>query len=159
DGAELPARPARTVDGPLSVGGGRAAAAISGRSGTGTVAEGGGAELMSERWAVCLDRDGIEALGRLRRIPGLELCEPGERLWGRAGAGEESPRRRLLSLPGARLFSVLADEQLVAHGATVPSGYLPVGDWQSLARWLSVTLEPAALPGMVPEPLLIRLVP
>jgi MoxR-vWA-beta-propeller ternary system domain bpX2 len=110
---------------------------------------------MSGRWAVRLEHG--TALGELRRGAGLEVSEQTDGLWLRGE--DEALLRRMLLLPGCRLFSVLGDGQLVPHGARVPRGRLPAGPWQALDRWLTVRLDPAALPGRLLDTVSLRMVP
>lgn len=110
---------------------------------------------MTPRWAVWLENGA--ALGGLRRAPALDVSVQPDGVWLRGS--DESLFERMLALPGARLFSVLPDGQLVPHRARVPHGRLPAGPWQPLERWLQVTLEPPALPGRLPGSVPLRIVP
>jgi len=113
---------------------------------------------VSKRWAVCLPRESIAGLGRLRLIPRLSVCELGEQVWLQGEGGDEALETSLRGLPGATRFSVFPDRQLLAAGTRVPHGYLPEGPWHSLAEWLGVTLEPAGLAGKIGEGVPVRLV-
>lgn len=98
---------------------------------------------MSE-WAVALDREHVRLLARLRRMPGLTVCERESELWLRGEAEDEAIAPQLATIPGARRFAVLADKQLRPVGRLVPEGHLPEGPWRPLAAWLQVELPPAA---------------
>jgi len=110
------------------------------------------------RWAVCLPRESIAGLGRLRLLPRLSVWEHGEEVWLQGEGADESLEAALRGLPGARRFSVFPDRQLLAAGSRVPPGYLPEGAWQPLKEWLHVTLEAAGLAGRVGERVSVCLV-
>jgi len=110
------------------------------------------------RWVVCLPRESVASLGRLRLVPRLSVCEQAEEIWLQGEGGDESLEAALRGLPGGRRFSVLADRQLLADGARVPHGYLPEGPWHPLAEWLGVTLDPAGLAGKIAEGVPVHLV-
>jgi len=110
------------------------------------------------RWVVCLPRESVAGLGRLRLVPRLSVCEQAEQVWLQGEGGDETLEAALRGLPGARRFSVFADRQLLAVGGRVPHGYLPDGPWHPLAEWLGVTLDPAGLAGKVAEGVPVRLV-
>src|SRR5262245_35577680 len=114
---------------------------------------------MMEAWVVQLDQRAASRLGALRLLPGLAVCEQGDRLWLRGEGGDETLAGRLLALPGSCLHAVLSDGQLVPHGARVPRGRLPEGPWTPLVNWLSPTLEPAALSGELPGRVSVTVVP
>jgi hypothetical protein len=113
---------------------------------------------VSERWAVCLPRESVASLGRLRLVPRLSVCVEGEEVWLQGETTEETLEKALRGLPGARRFSIFPDRQLLAAGTRVPNGYLSEGPWQPLAKWLGVTLDAAALAGKIGESVAVRLV-
>ena len=114
---------------------------------------------MSERWALRLAKREAGSLGSLRLVPGVQVCDQDGEVWLRGERADDSLRRRLLVLPESCLFAVLDGGEIVPHGARVPVGRLPEGQWQALPRWLSVILEPAALSGRIEERAGLRMVP
>jgi hypothetical protein len=98
---------------------------------------------MKPRFAWTLAKADVRALGAVRRWSGVEALELPSLVWLRAPSLEDEQWERVRHLPGADLFTVLDDGQLVPFDALVPRGYLPVGDWQPLDRWLSVELPHA----------------
>ena len=113
---------------------------------------------MTGQWAVRLPAAQLNALGRLRQAPGVQVLELGGAIWLRGEQRDEKLRRRLATLPEARLHSVLDDGQLVELHRRVPSGHLPSGDWAELSQWLQVALPTAALPAQVTERPVLRIV-
>src|SRR5438270_8915153 len=112
---------------------------------------------MSGHWAACLPRDAAGALGPLRLVPGLTVCEDGARVWLRGDGLDEKLGPAVRGLPGALRFAALPDGQLVLDGARVPHGHLPEGPWHSLREWLEVTLAAAGLAGRSGEGVPVRL--
>ncbi len=112
---------------------------------------------MSERWALRIAKTSVGMLGALRLVPGVRVCEQADDVWLRGEGADEEFGRRLLVLPESQRFSVLDGDEIVPHGARVPVGRLPEGTWQALSRWLNVVLEPAALPGRVETPAVLRM--
>jgi hypothetical protein len=113
---------------------------------------------VSESWAVRLAVDNQRALGRLRRIPGLEVLQQNNWLWLRGGALDHKLDKAIRSIPGATRLRVLPDGQLVPDGRLVPSGYLPQGPWTGLAQWLAPELPTPALSGRINQRVPVRLV-
>jgi len=113
---------------------------------------------MSGAWAVCLARDDAAAIGRLRRRPGIEVCEAEAGVWLRGSRLDDDLDRALRGLPGGRRFRVLPDRQLVPADARVPEGHLPEASWTPIAEWVSPRSQPAALPGELPCKATLRVV-
>lgn len=113
---------------------------------------------MTQRWAVCLPREVVAALGRLRRVLGLRVCDGGGAVWLQGDNLDETLALRLRALPGARRYAVLDTGQLIEAGTRVPCGRLPDGPWPTLPAWLEVHLDPAALAGGVSARLPVCLV-
>jgi len=113
------------------------------------------------QWAVAVDREHVRLLARLRRTPGLTVCQYNDVLWLRGDIDEAEIAPQLSTIPGARRFDLLPDKQLRPLGRLVPEGHLPEGPWQPLGSWLKVELPPlsfsvsSALPL---EPIRLRLV-
>jgi hypothetical protein len=114
---------------------------------------------MSEHWALRVARTSASALGNLRLVPGVRVCEQDGVLWLRGENADEEFTRRLLVVPESQLFTVVIGDEIVPHGARVPVGRLPDDTWQALSRWLGVALEPAALPGRMEAPARLQMVP
>ena len=105
-----------------------------------------GRSAVSQKWAIALPPDEAGTLGPLRCRGEIEVCAQPEAVWLRGPSGDEALELNLRALPGRR-FDVLADNQLVAVGATVPLGYCPEGPWIALRKWMTLALPPAALSG------------
>ena len=116
------------------------------------------------QWAVLVNREPVRSLARLRRMPGLSLCEQDSDLWLRGDLHDEDLAKQLAMIPGARRFDVLGEKQLRPMGRLVPEGNLPAGPWGPLATWLQIELPPAPLastrlpsqPHLVPQPRIVR---
>lgn len=100
---------------------------------------------MSRRWVVRIDKGEVESLAKLRLAQGAEVCEQEQEVWVRGESLDEPLARLLRRHPHARRHWVLADDQLVSPGKSVPRGYLPGGPWIPLRDWLTIRL-PAAVP-------------
>ena len=101
---------------------------------------------MSGSWALAAPRESLPAIARLRQVPGLAVCEEGQRLWLRGPALDDALAAALKLIPGGCQFTVLSDGQLIAVGKLVPTGRLPEGPWQLLADWLKLQLPPLQQP-------------
>ena len=112
------------------------------------------------QWAVVVDRAHLRSLARLRRMPGLTVCQCDDALWLRGDIDDAEIAPQLAAIPGARRFDVLADKQLRPLGRLVPEGHLPKGPWQPFATWLKVELPPLSIASAAPplEPVRLRLV-
>jgi MoxR-vWA-beta-propeller ternary system protein len=111
-------------------------------------------------WAVAVDLEQVRLLARLRRMPGLTVCQSDDVLWLRGDIDEAEIAPQLSTIPGARRFDLLPDMQLRPLGRLVPEGHLPEGPWQPLASWLKVELPPMSVVSSAPplEPVRLRLV-
>lgn len=112
---------------------------------------------MSHQWVVQLRPTEAASLGRLRRRPGLEVCEHPDALWLRIRDPEEGWEAEIRALPGRR-FGVLSDRQLVPLGRRVPMGSLPEGPWIPLSEWMPLQVQPAAFSGKVTDKVPLRIV-
>lgn len=97
-----------------------------------------------------------EHLATLRRWPGIEVCEQGDRTWlrvssARANATDDALNRALRSLLGCQLFEPLEDGQLLPVGKSLPSGYVPEGPWQAIVSWLQLSLPTKQLAGRLSD--------
>jgi hypothetical protein len=101
----------------------------------------------SPPWAICLGKTDLSAVGRLRRVAGIEVCELPDQVWLRGPALDEKLHRRLAAMPGAQRFYLLPDAQLQPVASRLPKNRLPGGPWVSLAEWLALELPPAGLAG------------
>jgi len=91
-------------------------------------------------WAVAVDLEQVRLLARLRRMPGLTVCQTDDALWLRGDIQEGEVAPQVATIPGARCFDLLPDKQLRPLGRLVPEGHLPEGHWQPLSAWLKVEL-------------------
>lgn len=112
---------------------------------------------MTGRWAFSMPPSEAATLRRLRRAPGVQVCESGGLVWLRGDVCDERLGQRLRMIPGGRRFMLLADRQLQPNGGRVPDGYLPEGPWKPLADWLGVELPSAGWPGEAPKRLQITI--
>ncbi len=103
---------------------------------------------MSQQYALRIDRDDAATLGRIRCRPGIEVCDRPEGIWLRVSDISDELEADLRALPGTR-YSVLHDGQLVEVGNLVPQGQLPDQAWVELKIWMSVSMKPAALGGVL----------
>jgi hypothetical protein len=110
------------------------------------------------RWAVKISRRDAAALGRLRSVAGLRVCDAGEFVWLSAEETTDDLELQLRALPGGLCFQILTDGQLVPLGRRVPQDRLPMGSWKPLREWLTVELGVAQLTGAAPEPALLRII-
>jgi hypothetical protein len=102
---------------------------------------------MERAWVVRLDPSGAAALGELRLVEGLEICQTPDGLWLRGDELDEALELALRSLPGGRRYFVLDDGQLVPCGKRVPAARLPQGEWKALRAWLAPSAPIAHLAG------------
>jgi hypothetical protein len=114
---------------------------------------------MSEVLAARLAMAHAAQCGPLRTQTGLEVCVDGEVLWLRAEEADESLQKRLRGLPAAELFHVKANGALCRVGSRVPQGFLPLGPWTPLSKWMGVTLPVSALAGRLQNRVSLHLVP
>lgn len=98
-----------------------------------------------------------ETLGRIRELPGLEVCPGDEEVWVRAANLSEDLAPLFDSLPGTQ-YHAAEDGQLLKRGQRVPHGYLPREDWIPLDQWLAIELKTPALGGAAPDPMVPRMV-
>jgi len=112
---------------------------------------------VSAKWAIAMPPNEAATLGPLRCRGEIEVCGLPEAIWIRGPAADEDLDLKLRALPGRR-FTLLSDNQLVAHGATVPLGYGPEGPWIRLRQWLTAVLPQAALSGCVAGTVTLRMV-
>ena len=113
---------------------------------------------MSSRWAIRLDKSSASAVGAFRLYRSVEIHESVDALWLRGNHDTEDLTAELRRLPAAARYTASAAWRLTALGARVPAGALPDGPWQSLAEWLTLDIQPAALPGDVDRRVPLRLV-
>jgi hypothetical protein len=102
-------------------------------------------------WAICFGRPDLAAVGRLRQVAGVEVCELADQVWLRGPALDDKLHRRLAAVPGARRFYVLPDGQLQPVAGRLPKDRLPGGPWVSLREWLALELPRASLAGRLAD--------
>lgn len=104
---------------------------------------------MSGRRAVSLAAEHVAALGRIRTVPGLEICGPAAdgRIWIAGPHGDDRTcwTRRI---PVGDVFDVQDDARVRRPRERVPCGTLPEGPWVPASRWLKVDLPSTALSGV-----------
>jgi hypothetical protein len=95
----------------------------------------------------------------LRPRPGIRVTDTGDgSLWLRGDDFTEEIHLELRKLPGARRFTVGAGDEITEVGKRIPAGVLPRANWTPLAEWLRPRPQPAALSGVVPARVPLRLV-
>ncbi len=99
---------------------------------------------MGSTWAVRFDQDQRRFAGAWRLIADVEVCEAEAALWLRGPATKQC-LTQLERYPCGQRYAICHDLQLVPHGALVPQGYLPHGQWRPLRLWLELELPVAAL--------------
>ena len=112
---------------------------------------------MNFPWALCLAREDAGALAALRLMPGVEVAEAGQEIWLRGPPGDERLAAKLSALPAGARYERLAQDQLRLIDRRIPARRLPVLSWRPLPAWLRVELPAAALPGIKPAPVPLRL--
>jgi hypothetical protein len=98
-------------------------------------------------WAICLAWADLAAVGRLRQVADIEVCERPDQVWLRGPMLDEKLHRQITALPGVRRFYVLPDGQLQPVASQLPKNRLPSGPWVSFPKWLALGLPRAGLAG------------
>jgi hypothetical protein len=112
------------------------------------------------RWASRAPRSSLAALAELRGAAGIEAGESGDYLWLVGSQLTELLEQKLRKVPGAELFTVNEDNELVPRGARIPRGYLVACDWASLKSFIAIHLPAATVPARAEiNPVALRLVP
>ena len=113
---------------------------------------------MSSAWIISLAREDAVALAPLRLQDGIEVGETERQLWLRAKTADDRLDRALLRLPATARYEWLPDNRLRQLDSRIPCGTLPALQWQPLSAWLRAELEAAALPGLLPAAVTLKLV-
>jgi hypothetical protein len=109
-------------------------------------------------WALCIAREDAVALAAFRLVPGVEVADGDALIWLRGQQADEALAAKLASLPARKRYEWLPSNQLRLFSQRIPSIQLPKLPWKPLAVWLQVENSPAALPGLQPNPVQMRLV-
>lgn len=109
-------------------------------------------------WAVHLPPSETAALAGLRLLRGVEAAATTEGVWLRGREMDDALDRALRALPLSQRFDVLSDGTLRPAGRLVPSGRLPVLEWQPVAALVAVSLPTKALAGRLVAKSPLRLV-
>jgi hypothetical protein len=110
---------------------------------------------MQERIYI-LSLQNAEALGAVRCLPGLQVAVHNDAIWLR---GIHAPDVALQQLPVQQTLAAGADGLLFQPNALTPVATLPTLNWQPLPAFLSLQAPVAAMPGAMPAPVFIQLVP
>lgn len=113
---------------------------------------------MTPTWAATLPRASASTIGDLRLVPGVEVCEDGDRIWLRGGPAGGDLDRRLARIPCDLRLLLTGDGLMVRVDERTPCGRLPVGPWVPIASFLQVRCAPPALGGLAPAKVPLRLV-
>ncbi len=102
------------------------------------------------------------ALGAVRDLPGLRAAADGAAgsdIWLRGLPAAGPLPLALRQLPARAAYAADAEGRLFPGGQPTPTGRLPLLAWQPLAEFWPRAVPTAALPGQVPAPVPVRLVP
>ena len=97
-----------------------------------------------------------ETLAPLRLEPDVEALTFGDDVFVR-GNCESGVPGSVRALPG-KIYTALADDQLIEHQKRTPTARLPVGHWSPLSQWLEVELPTAAFEAEQPTPVALEMV-
>lgn len=109
------------------------------------------------RWAATLPRRFAHTAAALRNL-GMEALLDTEVVWLRGSEVTEELGLALRLVPDLQRFDVSADGAITPHGLRIPVGRLPAGSWQPLSDLIKPKVQTAALPGISPPAVEIRLV-
>jgi hypothetical protein len=113
---------------------------------------------MNSAWAIRLLRSDAATLAALRLRSTLEVLETEDEIWLRGKSADEELNLKLSALPAQARYEWLPDNRLRPLGKMIPAAVLPSAPWQPLKSWLQAVFPPAALAGMDPVPVELRLV-
>ncbi|RZK53909.1 MAG: hypothetical protein EOO59_11950 [Hymenobacter sp.] len=99
------------------------------------------------------------ALGTVRDQPGLRVAADAGQLWLRGLPAAGPLPLALHQLPARAAYSADAAGRLFPDGRPTPTGRLPLLAWQPILEFVPLELPTAALPGQLPAPVPVRLVP
>jgi len=107
-----------------------------------------------------LAADGLAALADVRCVPGVRVALAGDRVWVRWEAGDEQVLRRVLPIPGVRLY-LLRNNDWFRHGHSLPAFEVPADlDYRTLYEVLTpARVQPIAPPAWNGQPVTFVLVP
>lgn len=109
-------------------------------------------------WAICLAQEDAASLGALRMADSVEVAEHDGIIWLRGKPADEQLAARLHALPARERYECLSSGQLRRIDQRIPTGRLPVVQWQPLSTWLRVMLPDSAFPAELPRTVSLRLV-
>ena len=101
------------------------------------------------------------ALSTVRDQPNwLAATDATGALWLRGGLAATNPLPLpIRQLPASAAYVADAQGRLFPRGSRTPTGRLPALNWQPLAEFLPLEMPTAALPGELPTPVPVQLVP
>ena len=100
-------------------------------------------------WAACLPLDASAAIATLRLRGDLRVGVNGDRLWLRGLRADDALQRALAHVAPTTIFSIGADDLLIAPGDRLPSGTLPALPWTPISDFVRVVPPPSHLAGAV----------
>ncbi|GAB3638244.1 hypothetical protein GCM10027422_38340 [Hymenobacter arcticus] len=98
-------------------------------------------------------------LGTVRDQPGLLVAADAGQLWIRGLRATGPLPLALRQLPALAAYGADAAGRLFPGGRPTPTGRLPLLAWQPILDFVPLELPTAALPGQLPAPVPVRLVP
>ncbi|HEX7766736.1 MAG TPA: hypothetical protein VF443_08475, partial [Nitrospira sp.] len=101
-----------------------------------------GSRSMTSAWALSVPPSSAVWLSPLRYSTGIGICEQEDVLWLQGKSLDDDLQGLIARIPGALLFEVLKDGQLVRQGQLVPTGWIVSGPWQLFDEWFRQTLSP-----------------
>lgn len=113
---------------------------------------------MTPVWAICIKPDGVDSLGPLRCMRGLQVCMEDEEIWVRGENLETLSSLEVRSLPAVGRYQIDTD-RLLPLGKRLPVGLLPKGPWSPLQEWAEVDMARPLLPGKTLDRLALSLTP
>lgn len=90
---------------------------------------------MTCAWVLSVPPSSAAWLSLLRYQAGVGICEQEEVLWLQGKSLNDDLVRSIARIPGATLFNVLQDGQLVRQGELVPTSRVVSGPWQLFDEW------------------------
>jgi hypothetical protein len=97
---------------------------------------------MTSAWALSVPPSSAVWLSLLRYKTGIGICEQADVLWLQGNSLDNDLLALISRIPGALLFEVLKDGQLVRRGQLVPTGRNVAGPWQLFDEWFRQALAP-----------------
>ena len=112
---------------------------------------------MTTRWAIQFPHASLRVAAFARDDAEVEVLVDEATLWLRGTVSDPQLVRSLRAIPGAILYHLLDDGQLVRFGDRVPSTRIPDGAWVPFASVLDFAFPSSNFPGTMKPQLSLRL--